>query len=201
MEEERFQTTYWCSIAGRPAVCGGLGLKEVHKVRNYILDITLIGMMVAVIEVCKAALSFLPNIELTSFWIILFTLYFRHRILLVIPVFILIEGFMYGFGLWWVMYLYAWPLLALLAWCGRRQQSVWFWSVLSAIFGLSFGLLCALPYVAIGAVDGGLTNGLYAGFTWWVAGIPWDITHGIGNFVLMMVLFKPVRGVMRRVVN
>ena len=37
-------------------------------------DIALIGVMVAVIEVSKAALAFLPNIELTSFWIILFTL-------------------------------------------------------------------------------------------------------------------------------
>ena len=75
-------------------------------------DITLIGMMVAVIEVCKAALSFLPNIELTTFWLILFTLYFGRKILLVIPVFILIEGCIYGFGLWWVMYLYMWPF-----WC------------------------------------------------------------------------------------
>ena len=41
-----------------------------------IKDITLIGMMVAVIEVCKIALSFLPNIERVSFWIIMFTLFF-----------------------------------------------------------------------------------------------------------------------------
>lgn len=41
-------------------------------------------------------------------------------------------------------------------------------------------------------------GGLRAGFTWWVAGIPWDITHGVGNFVLMLVLYRPVRGAMRR---
>ena len=40
-------------------------------------DIALMGVMVAVIEVCKVALNFLPNIELTSFWIIMFTLLFR----------------------------------------------------------------------------------------------------------------------------
>ncbi len=74
-------------------------------------DIELIGVMVAVIEVSKAALAFLPNIELTSFWIVLFTLFFGWRILLVVPAFILIEGALYGFGLWWVMYLNAWPLL------------------------------------------------------------------------------------------
>lgn len=162
-------------------------------------DIALVGVMVAVIEVSKAALGFLPNIELTSFWIILFTLFFGWRILFAVPAFILIEGAIYGFGLWWVMYLYAWPLLALLAWLFRKQESVWFWSILSAAFGLMFGFLCAIPYVVIGAADGGLMGGLTAGFTWWVAGIPWDITHGVGNFVLMLVLYRPVRAAMKRI--
>ena len=31
-----------------------------------------------------------------------------------ITVFILLQGVLYGFGLWWVMYLYVWYLLALL---------------------------------------------------------------------------------------
>lgn len=163
-----------------------------------IRDITMTGMMVAVIEVCKAALSFLPNIELTTFWLILFTLYFGRKILLVIPVFILIEGCIYGFGLWWVMYLYMWPILVILVYIFRKYESVWFLSIVSSLFGLLFGFFCAIPYVVIGAVNGGILNGLYAGFTWWIAGIPWDIVHGIGNFVLMMLLYKPVRAVMDR---
>ena len=39
-------------------------------------DITLVGLMVAIIEVCKVLMKDLPNIELTTFWIIMFTLYF-----------------------------------------------------------------------------------------------------------------------------
>ena len=83
--------------------------KEKREKKLTIQDIALMGVMVAVIEACKAAMAFLPNIELTSFWIIMFTLLFRWRILFVIPVFILVEGAVYGFGLWWVMYLSAWP--------------------------------------------------------------------------------------------
>lgn len=175
-------------------------MEKRHQIKKLgVQDIALIGVMVAVIEVSKAALAFLPNIELTSFWIILFTLFFGWRILFAVPAFILIEGVIYGFGLWWVMYLYAWPLLALLAWLFRRQESVWFWSILSAAFGLMFGFLCAIPYVVIGAADGGLMGGMAAGFTWWIAGIPWDIAHGVGNFVLMLVLYGPVRAAMKRV--
>lgn len=162
-------------------------------------DIAQIGMMIAVIESCKAALSFLPNIELTTFWVILFTLYFRRRILLVIPAFILLEGALYGVGLWWVMYLYIWPLLAGLTWVFRARRSWQFWSVFSSLFGLSFGFLCSFPYLLLGmAGGGGLRGGVLAAFSWWVAGIPWDIVHGIGNFILMSVLYRPVRAVMER---
>ena len=169
-----------------------------EKVSLAIKDITLIGMMVAVIEVCKVALAWAPNIELTTFLLIMFTLFFGRKILFVVPVFILIEGTMYGIHLWWIMYLYAWPLLVLLTWIFRRQQSVWFWSVLSAAFGLAFGFLCSFPYVAIGAVDGGIRNGLYAGFTWWVAGIPFDIIHGEANFIIMLVLYHPVSLILKQ---
>lgn len=162
-------------------------------------EIASIGMMVAIIEVSKVALMNIPNIELTSFWIIMFTLCFGRLVLFAIPVFILIEGAMFGFGLWWIMYLYAWPLLAIGTFLLRKMPSVWSWSIFSAVFGLAYGFLCSFPYVAIGAVDGGIVNGMYAGFTWWVAGIPWDIVHGVGNFVIMFVLYHPIKRVVEKV--
>lgn len=162
-------------------------------------DIALIGVMVAVIEVCKVAMTFLPNIELTSFWVILFTLFFGWKIIFVIPVFIAIEAFLYPFGTWLIMYLYAWPLLALVTWCFRKIDSAWFWSMVSAFFGLLFGLLCAIPYLFIGLPGGGSAGGLATAFTWWIAGIPWDIVHGVANFLLMLVLYHPVRKVMQKV--
>ena len=162
-------------------------------------DIALAGLMVAVIEVCKMALAFLPNIETTTFWLILFTLFFGWKIVFVVPVFILIEMSMYGMQLWVIMYMYIWPLLVLVTWFFRRKDSVWFWSIFSSLFGLMFGMLCAIPYVVIGTAGGTILNGLYAGFTWWVAGIPWDIVHGVGNFVIMLVLYKPIRSAMKKI--
>lgn len=168
------------------------------KGKLVIKDIALIGMMVAVIEVCKVALSFLPNIELTSFWLIMFTLFFGWKIVFVVPVFILIEGAMYGVGLWWIMYLYAWPLLVLIAFLFRKQESMWFFCFLSSIFGFSFGFLCSFPYFFIGAVGNGVMAGIRSAFLWWIAGIPWDIVHGVGNFVLMLILYKPITMAMKR---
>ena len=111
------------------------------KHRFSILDIAQAGIMVAVIEVSKMALSGMPNIELTSFWLIMFTLFFGWKIVVVVPVFILVEGAFYGMHLWWIMYLYAWPLLVLIAWLFRKNTSAIFWAIVSGTFGLMFGAL------------------------------------------------------------
>lgn len=161
-------------------------------------DVALVGMMVAVIEVCKVVLMGIPNVELTTFWIIMFSLYFGSRVFFVVPVFILIEGMLFGFGLWWVMYLYVWPLLAIITRIMHKMDSMVGWCILAGVYGLLYGLFCSLPYVAIGAADGGLMAGVQSGFAWFVSGIPFDIIHGISNFLIMLILYRPVRTVMEK---
>ena len=166
-----------------------------------VIDIAQIGIMVAIIEVSKFALSGMPNIELTSFWLIMFTLFFGWKIVAVVPVFILIEGAFYGVHLWWIMYLYAWPLLVTIVWLFKKNTSAIFWAVVSGIFGLCFGALCSIPYFVIGASSGGFAAGIRAAVTWWIAGIPWDFIHCFGNFVIMLVLYHPVSRAMKLVIN
>ena len=109
------------------------------------------------------------------------------------------KGMIYGFGLWWIMYLYSWPLLVFLTWCLRKQDSVWVFSILSGMFGLCFGLLCSIPYFFIGFVNGGVVSGLIMAFEWWIAGIPFDLVHCIANFILMMVMYRPMRNLMKKI--
>ena len=153
-------------------------------------NIALIAMMVAVIETCKMAIAFLPNIELTSFLLIMFTLYFGAKILYVIPVFILIEGVIFGIGPWWIMYLYAWPILVILTLFIQKKESAFALAMLSGIFGLLFGAMCSLVYLVAG--------GPYAAISWWIAGIPWDLVHGISNFIIMLVLYKPMKHILNK---
>ena len=141
--------------------------------------------MVATLEVAKFALSFLPNVELVTLLIMLYTLYFGRKIIYVIPVFVLIEGIVWGFGIWWIMYLYLWPLLALITYLFRKTESVIFWAVLAGVFGLIFGALCAIPYFFIG--------GWSTAVSWWVAGITHDIIHCVSYVVITLVLFPPLR--------
>lgn len=161
-------------------------------------DIATIGLMVAIIEVSKAVLSAIPNVELTSFWLIMFTLCFGAKVVYVVPVFILIEGAIYGINTWWIMYLYIWPMLVFVTWLLRKTNSFIFWAIVSGIFGLCFGFLCSCVYFAIGFSSGGIRGGFATAFPWWIAGIPWDLVHCAGNFVIMLVLYTPVRAIMNR---
>ncbi len=157
-------------------------------------DVALVGVMVAVIEACKFALLEIPNVELTTFWIIMFTLYFKKRVFFVIPVFIVIEGVVFGFGIWWIMYLYVWPLLALVTLLLSEKMDAIIAAAVSCVFGLLFGLCCAIPYLFMGTDT---QSGFSVAFSWWIAGIPWDIAHGVANLVIMLVLYRPVTSVMK----
>ena len=151
-------------------------------------DVTPIGIMSAVLIAGKAALSFLPNVEIVTLLIIVYTLYFGKKVFFSIFIFIILDCAVWGFNLWTVMYIYVWPLLAIMVLLFAKHRETIFWSIISAVFGLAFGGMCSLVYV--------FTGGLKTALAWWIAGIPFDIIHCISNFILTAVLFRPLTSVM-----
>ena len=158
--------------------------------KTRLIDLCLMAMMGTVMVVSKEALAFLPNVELVSLWTILFTLVFRRRVVGALGVFLLLEGVLYGFGLWWLMYLYIWPLLAGLTWLFRWMKWPWQWAILSGLYGLAFGTLCSLVYLPIG--------GLSMEIAWIISGLPFDFGHAVGNFFLALILYYPLRKALDR---
>lgn len=146
-------------------------------------ELILMGMLTGILFMGQVLLAFLPNVEIVTLLILLYTLIFGRKVFLMIYVFVLMEGIFYGFGLWWINYLYVWSILAIVVLFFDQQRDPLFWSTVAGFFGLAFGALCALPYFFIG--------GPAAAFSYWIAGIPYDITHCIGNAILCLVLFKP----------
>lgn len=164
-------------------------VKEELKIKTK--EIVLIGIMLSVIEAVKISLSFIPGVEMVSLLFIVYTLFLRKKMIYVLPAFCLLEGILYGFGIWWFAYLYIWAMLVGVAYLFRKNQSVWFWSVLSGIYGLLFGVLFVPIYL--------VTSGVDTAISWWIAGIPVDIAHGISNFVLCIILFKPLNRVLKMI--
>ena len=156
--------------------------KKPVALHTRVLRLVLSGLMGALLVVSKQAMSGLPNLEPVSLLIILFALELPRETPGAITVFILLQGVLYGFGLWWVMYLYVWYLLALLAWLLRRMDYAFFWAVLSGLYGLCFGGLCAVVYLFAKTPAFALS--------WWLSGLSYDALHGVGNFVLMLLLYR-----------
>ena len=154
-------------------------------------DIALMGVMTATIEAAKLALFVVPNVELVTLLVILYSIHFGKKALPAILAFVGIECLIWGLGLWVIMYLYIWPLLSIVVQIFRKQKSVWFWSILAGIYGLLFGALCSIPYFFIG--------GIRTAVTWWIAGIPYDILHGISNFIICFILYYPLTKVLKKV--
>ena len=154
-------------------------------------DVVFIGTMAAILLTVQVALGFLPNIELVSLLIILCTLVYGWKTLYIIYIFVFAEGFLYGFGLWWINYLYVWIILMLLIMVFRAKNSPYFWAVFSGFFGLGFGALCSISYLFIGGVPMALS--------YWTSGILFDVIHCIGNFIITLVLYRPLRNLLDRI--
>lgn len=171
------------------------------KIKKLTFNIALIALMAAILEVSKFALSFIANVELVTFFVIIFSLHFKGRIFPALLIFTVVEGLIYGFGVWWIMYLYAWPTLALITIFLSKRGGTLTYTVVSAAFGLAFGLLCSIPYFFIGLNEGGISYGFNSMFSWWIAGIPFDIIHCISNGVITAVLFKPLSSALGKLSN
>ena len=133
----------------------------------------------------KVAMSALPNIEPVSVLVMVYAVVFGRKCVYPIYLYVILEILLYGLGTWNVMYLYIWAILALAAWLLRRMTHPLGWALVCGVFGLAFGLLCAPVDFFIGDIGYVIAK--------WISGIPFDIAHCIGNFVIALLLFAPLR--------
>ena len=147
-------------------------------------EIVLLGMLGAIAFVCQVSLIFLPNIEVVSILFIVYTRTFGRKALFPIYVFVLLEGIFWGFGSWWIMYLYIWTILWGISMIFHRNDSSIAWAVINGAYGLCFGALCSITQ--------GILFGIGSGFAYFISGIPFDIVHCIGNFFTALFLYKPL---------
>ena len=88
-----------------------------------IKEISALSIIGALIFAAKMAMAALPNISLNALLIILTAVFFGWKALYAVGVYVMLEGLVFGFGLWWLCYWYLWPLLAALAVLMRKNDS------------------------------------------------------------------------------
>ena len=149
--------------------------------------------MAALMLALQVAASGLPNIHFTAVLMIVSAVFFGWKSLYAIAVFIMLEGLVWGFGLWWACYWYLWPSLAIPAVLLRKNRSAFVWAIIAALHGLLFGLLYALAYYFVGGWEMVLAK--------WISGIPFDLAHCAGNFILTLLLFTPLYNLLEKILK
>ena len=149
------------------------------------IDVALIAILVAILEVAKMVLNSIANVELITLLFIIFTLQFGiKKTLITSMLFSILECAVWGFATCSIVYFYIWPLLILFTHVLRKADNKMIFTFLSGFFGLSFGMFCSIITFANGGIN--------AAVSWWIAGIPYDVVHGVSNFIIALLLFAPI---------
>lgn len=157
-------------------------------------EIAIFAMLGTIMYLSKIVLEFLPNIHLLAVLTIAYTVVYRQKALYPIYVYVFILGLTNGFNMWWIPHLYLWTVLwGVTMLLPKRMPKVVapiVYIVVAGCHGFLYGTLYAPAQALMFGLD---FNGMVA---WIIAGIPFDVTHGIGN-IIGGLLIVPIVSVIR----
>ena len=161
------------------------------KPRN---NIVLIAFLSALLVVSKEALSMIPNVEVVTLLLIVYTKILGYKKTLYITfIFTTIQAIIYPPHTWIITYYLVWPLLVLgTSLILKTTNSSFGLAIYAAIFGLSFG-----------AFDSLILSILYGPHTFlpiWLRGLSWDLIHGFSNYLTVLLLYDPLKKNLKKLI-
>lgn len=149
------------------------------------------AMLGAIMFASRQLMALLPNIHLIGTIIVAMTVVYRAKALYPLYTFILIEGLISGFSLWWIPYLYIWTVLWGAVMLLPKNMSVRTGTVVYAVVCSLHGFLYGTLYAPAQAIMFGLNfKGM---ISWIVAGLPYDCIHGVSNLICGLLILPIVK--------
>ena len=137
------------------------------------------AMLGALMFSSKIIMELIPNVHLLGTLTMTFTLCFRLKALIPIYIFVMLTGLYAGFSMWWIPYLYIWTVLwgvtMLLPRRIPRKLKYVIYPAVCCLHGLAYGILYAPAQALMFGMNFEQT------VAWIIAGLPWDLIHGVGN--------------------
>ena len=155
-------------------------------------------MLAAVMLCSKLAMEALPNIHLVGMLTIAYTVVFRWKALIPIYLYVALNGLLAGFSLWWIPYLYIWAVLWAAAMLLPRRMPRWARCIAYPALCFLHGILFGVLYAPMQALLFGLSARQM--LAWILAGLPFDMLHGIGN-LFAGLLIVPMVELLERLVG
>ena len=152
-----------------------------------IREMTLFGMLGAVMYCSKIFMEFLPNVHLLGVFTIAFTLVYRKKALYPIYVYVMLNGLLAGFNMWWIPYLYIWTILWGVTMLLPKNAPKIVYMLVCSAHGFLFGTLYAPAQAIMFGLD---FKGMIA---WIIAGLPYDCIHGVANLCVGILIVPIVK--------
>lgn len=158
-------------------------------------EVVTFAMLGAVMYLSKLLMEIFPNVHLLGMFTVTYTIVYRKKALYPLYTYILLNGIFAGFATWWIPYLYIWTVLwgavMLLPKTIPAKFKPIVYMTVCALHGFLFGTL----YAPAQAILFGLNfKGMIA---WIIAGLPWDVVHGISNF-FCGILIVPLSSLLKK---
>lgn len=150
--------------------------------KNSIYEYIILAICSSILTVSKFLMSYIPNIEPVTLLIIIYTLIFGFkRTMIITIIFVLIEGYLWGFDLWVISYIFVWPLLVIITQIikNKIKNNFMLWSLFAGFYGMIFGILCAIPLI--------IFDKSFA-YSTILSGIFFDAVHMVGNYLIMLIV-------------
>jgi uncharacterized membrane protein len=159
--------------------------------RNRTRQVTLLGILTALCVALRIVKIPFPNVQPVTDILMIVTLLLgvSAGLLLAVSTMVISNIFL-GFGLWTFPQIGAYALCILLVvlvkWLLPLTRWFWLQLVIATALGFVYGFLISIGMAAIGSLGG---VGFWA---YYLAGIPFDAYHAVGNLLFYPLLIKPL---------
>ncbi|MCT8138837.1 ECF transporter S component [Anaerobacillus sp. CMMVII] len=157
--------------------------------------LTTLAMLSSLAVVGRIAFSFLPNIQPATTIILLAALSFGPIAGVVIAIVsTVVTNFFLGAGMWTVWQIAAWSVIALITGSlvnVHTRIPIYILSLYAGLCGLIYGLIISIP----------MSKFVGSFWAYYLSGLPFDISHSIGNIVFFTLMYPIYFKVFKKNIN
>lgn len=150
-------------------------------------NLTLLSMLIALSVVGRITFTFLPNVQPMTAIIVITSLFLGPIYGMVVAVFgSVLSNLVMGMGLWTIGQIVAWGIIGLISGAFREYRDripVILLAIYAVFCGFLYGFVISIPLY--------LFSGKFLAY--YLAGLPFDMSHAIGNGVFFLILYPILR--------
>ena len=150
-------------------------------------------MLVSIAVIGRVYMNFIPNVQpVTTLIIITAVLMGRINGVILATISIIVSNLYLGFGTWTFPQVISFSLIALISGCfyhlKDKKHFIYLLAIIGGLAGYFHGFIMSVfEYFIFGNF-----------WAYYLAGIPFDTYHAVGNVVITLILYQPIKSIFER---